>query len=535
MFDLIIRNGYILDGSGQPGFPGDVAVHGDRIAAVGALEGLPAAHVIDADGCVIAPGFIDIHSHSDPTVLANPRVESKVRQGVTTEVTGQCGSSAAPVQGVGRETVAAAYEKHGVAVTWESLEEYREHVAEQGIALNLAPLIGLGTVRMSVMGHDARDALPEEMAGMQDLVRQGMADGAFGVSSGLIYPPGCFTPTAELTELAHTAGEQSGIYVSHIRGESDTLVESVAEAIQIGSDAGVRVHISHHKAAGKRNWGKVKTTLQMMNEARCAGIDIGFDVYPYIAGNTSLATVIPAWAHDGGTDALLERLGDPAVRSRLTEEIHNGIPGWENFAGSAGWENILIGRVESAANKHLEGISIADAAVRRGQSPEDTVYDLILEEKGETISIVLFLMCEEDVERVLAHPLATVGSDSGAAAPYGVLSAGKPHPRAYGTFPRVLGQYVRERRIMSLPEAIKKMTGASAERMGIANRGLIRPGFYADLTVFDPETIADRATFSNPHQYPTGIHYVVVNGTVVLEQGEHTGALPGRVLRKNAD
>jgi N-acyl-D-amino-acid deacylase len=533
MFDLIIRNGYILDGSGQAGYPGDVAVSGDRIAAVGALDAVEAVRIIDADGCVIAPGFIDIHSHSDPTVLANPRVESKIRQGVTTEVTGQCGSSAAPVQGAGKETVRTAYEKHGVKVDWESLQEYRERVEEQGISLNLAPLIGLGTVRMSAMGHDARDANPEELARMQALVRQAMADGAFGVSSGLIYPPGCFTPTTELIELARTAGEQDGIYVSHIRGESDTLLESVAEAIRIGEDADVRVHISHHKAAGKRNWGKIERTLHMMDEARCTGLDIGFDVYPYIAGNTSLATVIPAWAHDGGTEALLSRLRDPGVRSRLTEEIREGIPGWENFAGSAGWENILIGRVESAGNKHLEGVSVAEAALHRGQSPEDTVYDLILEEKGETISIVMFLMCEEDVERVLAHPLATVGSDSGAAAPYGILSAGKPHPRAYGTFPRVLGQYVRERRIMSLPEAVRKMTGASAERMDIRNRGQIRPGYYADLTVFDPETITDRATFSNPHQYPTGIHFVVVNGTVVLEGEEHTGALPGRVLRKN--
>jgi N-acyl-D-amino-acid deacylase len=534
MYDLIIRNGYILDGSCQAGYPGDVAVIGDRIAAVGSLDSAQAHRVIDAEGCVIAPGFIDIHSHSDPTVLANPRVESKVRQGVTTEVTGQCGSSAAPVRGVGKETVAASYEKHGVDVTWETLQEYREQVEQQGVALNLAPLIGLGTVRMSVVGHEARDASPEEMAGMKDLVYQAMADGAFGVSSGLIYPPGCFTPTAELIELARAAGEKNGIYVSHIRGESDTLVESVAEVIEIGEKAEVSVHISHHKAAGKRNWGKVNITLQMMEQARCKGLNIGFDVYPYIAGNTSLATVIPAWAHDGGKDALLERLKDPEIRMRLTQEMRNGIPGWENFAGSAGWENILIGRLESAANKELEGISVAEAATRRGQTPEDAVYDLILEEQGETISIVMFLMCEEDVERVLAHPLATIGSDSGAAAPYGILSAGKPHPRAYGTFPRVLGQYVRGRRIMTWPEAIRKMTSASAERMGIRNRGMIRPGYYADLTVFDPETIADRATsFSKPHEYPAGIHYVVVNGIPVVELGEHTGALPGRVLRKN--
>ncbi len=532
MFDWIIKNGYIIDGSGLAGYPGDVAVLGDRIAAVGDLENAEAHQVINADGCVIAPGFIDIHSHSDPTILANPRVESKVRQGITTEVTGQCGSSAAPISGQGIQHAKENYAKYGVTPSWNTVAEYREYVEKQGVAVNQALLIGLGTLRINAMGHSDREPDSEEIASMQAMVREAMDDGAFGVSSGLIYPPGCFSSTNELVELAKAAAEKNGMYVSHIRGESDTLIQSVQEAIDIGKKSGAAVHISHHKAAGKKNWGDVQKTLRMMEEAQCDGLNIGFDVYPYVAGNTSITAVIPAWAHDGGREALLERLRDPEIRMRLTDEMKNGIPGWENFAGAAGWENILIGRVESESNQDLEGITVAEAAVRRGKTPEDTVYDLILEENGETVSIVLFLMCEEDVERVLSHRLATVGSDSGAAAPYGILSKGKPHPRTYGTFPRVLGQYVRGRRIMSLPEAIRKMTGASAERMGIRNRGLIRPGYFADLVVFDPETVADRATFSNPHQYPVGIEYVIVNGIPVIEQGEHTGALPGKVLSK---
>jgi N-acyl-D-amino-acid deacylase len=535
MFDLIIKKGMIYDGTGAEPYLGDIGVIGDRIEAVGDLSSAVGRVVLQAEGKAIAPGFIDIHSHSDPTILANPRAESKIRQGVTTEVPGQCGSSAAPIYRDGLETVRYSYEKFGVAVDWNTMAEYYDRVNHAGVSVNVAPLIGLGTVRMSVVGHEARRATSLEMDMMKDLIRESMKAGAFGVSSGLIYPPGCFTETNELIELAKTAGEFGGIYVTHIRGESDALIESVAEAIAIGKAAGVKVHISHHKAAGVQNWGKVDLTLKMIEEANAQGVDVAFDVYPYVAGNTSITALIPAWAHDGGTDVLLKRLNDQNIRDQLTAELETGIPGWENFAKAAGWDNILIVRLESPGNKYLEGKTIAEAASIRKQAPQEFVYDLILEEKGQTVSIVMFMMCEDDVEKVLAHPLAMIGSDSGTVAPYGVLSAGKPHPRAYGTFARVLGRYVRERGIMPLAEGIHKMTWASAQRMCIKGRGKIEKGYYADLVLFDPDTIMDQATFQDPHQYAIGVDSVVVNGKVTVYQGEHTGVTAGRMLKMDCD
>lgn len=530
MLDILIKNGEIYDGTGGKPFRGNIGIVGDRILEVGRLEGAEAAEVIDAAGLAAAPGFIDSHSHSDPTLLANPWAESKIRQGVTTEVIGQCGSSAAPLFGLAAAVVDKNYEKYGLKADWTTLAEYGERVSRQGVAVNIAPLAGHGTIRMGVVGQEDRPPTPEEMAGLKRAVAGAMEEGAFGLSTGLIYPPGCFSATEELIELARVAAAYGRIYVSHIRGESDTLLEAVAEAIDIGRKTAIPVQISHHKAAGKSNWGKIERTLAMIDRARADGIDVTFDVYPYIAASTSLATLIPAWAHSGGNDALLARLRDKDIRRRLADEIKSGIPGWENFARAAGWENVLIVRLESEANKTLEGKTVAEAAAERGTTPEDTIFDLTLEEDGQTITTVLFLMREEDVEMALRHPAAMVGSDSGTVAPYGILSAGRPHPRTYGTFARVLGRYARERGVLSLPEAIRKMTAEPAAKYNLKGRGRLGAGMQADIAIFAPELIIDRATFTEPHQYAEGMRYVFVNGKVTVREGEHTGSLAGRVL-----
>ncbi len=530
MYDVIIKNGIIADGTGKEVYKGDVAIAGEKIAAIGDLDSSQSQKVIDVDQKVIAPGFIDIHSHSDATLLANPLAESKVRQGITTEVTGQCGTSAAPVMGEGLKSIQKLYDKFDVQIQWNTVAEYRAELEKKRVSVNTAPLIGLGTVRMDVMGHASRAASEEELKNMEKVIDQGMSEGAFGVSSGLIYPPGCFSSTEELVRMARVVAKYNGLYVSHIRGESETLIASVKEAIDIGERSGARVHISHHKAAGKDNWGKVEETLGMIDDARCRGIDVAFDVYPYIAGSTSLVTLIPSWAHEGGTEALLTRLKDEKIRGRLKKEIREGIEGWENFAAAAGWENILIVRLESDKNKTFEGKTIEEAAKLRDQTPMDTIFDLVLEEEGQTVSMVMFLMCEKDVEQVMKHHAAHIGSDSATVAPYGILGSGKPHPRTYGTFPRVLGKYVREREVLPLAEAIKKMTGASADRMGMKGRGYIQAGNYADIVVFDQHQIEDQATFSAPHQYGKGIHYVWVNGELVVCEGEHTKKGPGKAL-----
>jgi len=534
VLDILIKNGEIYDGSGGRPFRGNVGIAGDRIVEVGQLAEAAATTVIDASGLAVAPGFIDSHSHSDPTLLANPRAESKIRQGVTTEVIGQCGSSAAPLLGPAVAVVDMSYEKYGLRSNWTTLAEYGARLGRQGVAVNVAPLTGHGTVRMGVVGHEDRPPTREEIAGMKRVIAESMEEGAFGLSTGLIYPPGCFSATDELIELARVAADYGRLYVSHIRGESDTLLEAVAEAIEIGRRAAVPVQISHHKAAGQKNWGKIEQTLAMIDRARTEGVDVTFDVYPYIAASTSLATLIPAWAHSGGTGALLARLQDRDTRRRLADEIKGGIPGWENFARAAGWENILIVRLESAANKALEGKTVAEAAAERGTTPEDTIFDLTLEEEGQTITTVLFLMREEDVAMALSHPAAMVGSDSGTVAPYGILSAGRPHPRTYGTFARALGLYARDRGVLSLSEAVSKMTGKPAAKYNIKGRGRLAVGMFADVAVFDPKRIIDQATFTDPHQYAVGVHHVIVNGKVAVKDGEHTGSLAGRVLAPGA-
>ncbi|MCL0089087.1 D-aminoacylase [Dehalococcoidia bacterium] len=524
MFDIIIKGGQVVNGSGASPFRADVGIKDGRIKAVGRLDAdAPAAEEIDATGLIVAPGFIDVHSHSDFTLLVNPRAESKVRQGVTTEVIGNCGSSAAPVKEERLDLLKEQVDLDSMELEWDwlTMAEYLARLRKQGTALNVVPLIGHGTIRAAVMGFDDRAPTATELGSMKGLIEQAMRDGAWGISTGLIYAPSFYADTEELIELSKVAAGYGGVYSSHIRGEGKTLLDAMSEAIRIGRAAGLPVQISHHKAAGSENWGKVVRSLALIDRAREAGFDVTADQYPYIAASNDLSDSLPRWMHVGGKVELLNRLRDPAVRKRLREEMKKP-PGY--------WENVKISYCKT--NKDYEGMSIQEVADLRGIDPYETVFDLLCEEAA-TVSIVHFAMREEDVRTVMQHPAVMIGSDGSALATYGMLNRGKPHPRNYGTFPRVLGKYVRQEKVLPLAEAVRKMTSAPAEKLGLKDRGRIAEGLWADITVFDPQIICDRATYTDPHRYPDGIEYVLVNGTVVIERGEHTGRLAGRVLAHN--
>jgi len=529
--DVIIRNGMVVDGSGNPWVRMDVAIKDGRIVRLGRSLPLTGDREINAEGRVVCPGFIDPHNHSDLSVLFNPRAESAVMQGVTTMIVGNCGISLAPVNPERAELLKrhlSPFIPPGaeLKLEWRSFGEYLRRVEEGGCSCNLASLVGHGTIRIYVMGVERREPTVEELEEMKRLVAESMEEGALGLSTGLIYPPGMFSKTQELIELARVVARYGGVYASHIRGEGDTLIEAVEEAIQIGEEAGVPVQISHHKASGRPNWGRSAQTLRMMEEARMRGVDVTCDQYPYEAGMTSLATLLPPWAHEGGLERLLERLRRPEERERMRRDIEQGVPGWQNWVRDCGWENIYISSVKTERNRRLEGKSLAEAAEIRGEDEFTALCNLLLEEEGAVL-IVLFAMCEEDVRRILKHPLQMVGTDSWAVTPH----VGKPHPRFYGTYPRILGRYVRDEGLLRLEEAIRKMTSFPAQRFGLKGRGLIREGFYADIVIFDPKRVIDRATYKNPHQFPEGIEYVLVNGKPVVEEGRHTGILPGSVIR----
>ena len=527
--DLILRGGRVIDGIGAPARPADVAVRGDRIAAVGELADWTAPASRDVTGLVVAPGFIDMHSHSDLALLLNGHAESKLRQGVTTEVIGQCGFSPAPAPEARRDHIRNMFGFFGEQVEWRwgSFASYLTALRECGISVNVAPLVGQGTIRAVVMGEDNRAPTGAELAAMQEEVRRAMEEGAFGLSSGLIYVPSMYAEVAELSSLAAAMKGHHGIYVSHIRDEREHLLEAVAEAMEIGRRAGVAVQISHLKSADRPNWGKVEAALEAMAEAKeREGLDISYDLYPYTAWNTGLVQLLPAWAREGGWEAIAARLRDPGARGRLRQELAEGArsdPEW--------WSLRMLASVGSEANRDLQGLTLAEIAARRGRSPEEPAMDLLLEENGQA-DMVGFAMSEEDITAALRHPLGMIGSDAAVRAPYGELGRGHPHPRSYGTFPRVLGRYAREQGALSLEEAVAKMTGRPAEKLGLKDRGKVSAGMAADLAVFDPATVADRATYQEPHQYPEGIHLVIVNGVVELDGGEHQGRKPGRVLAK---
>jgi len=526
LFGVLIKNGYIIDGTGNPGFKADIGIEIGKVSKIGDLSLEDGSRVIDANGLVVSPGFIDMHSHSEYSLLLNSKAESKIRQGITSEVNGNCGDSPAPVEGISAEAAEEAKE-YKLDIDWSTLGEYLNRLERQGIALNVAQLVGHGTIRAAVMRHENRPPTREELDEMKGLVAQAMEDGAFGMSTGLFYLSGGFADTDEVIELCKVVAKYGGIYTSHIRGEGDPLIEAVEEAIEIGKKASIPVEISHHKACGIENWGKVRKTLRMMEEARSRGVDVTCDVYPYEACGASLVSMVPNWAHEGGVDKLCERLKDPKNREGIKKEMLKGLPGWESTVKQSGWGRIkVIGWKE---HKEFEGKTIAEIAELKGVDPFDLTFGLIM--KKESLELVDLAMNDKDVCAVITHPLSMVGSDGWALAPYGVLGESKTHPRSYGTYPRILRKYVREEKVLSLENAIRKMASLPAQKLGLRDRGMIREGMWADVVVFNLKTVVDKATYEEPHQYPDGIEYVLVNGEIVIDKREHTGALPGKILR----
>ncbi|MGI6294931.1 MAG: N-acyl-D-amino-acid deacylase family protein [Armatimonadota bacterium] len=528
MFDYIIRKAMIVDGTGKPAYEGDVAVKDGRIAACGKVDG-NAVREIDGSGLVLAPGFIDMHSHTDSNLFVDPRAESKITQGVTLEVCGNCGDSGAPVMDEpGRERLANWRKKHDIADDWVTMDDYLTALEKRPIGVNFITLVGHGNLREAAVGLEDRPATTEELARMRELAADAMRAGAFGISTGLIYAPGCFADTNELIEVSKGIAPYNGIYASHIRSERGHLVEAIEEAIAIGREAKVAVQTSHHKACGGSNWGKVKDSLAAIIQARKEGLDVNSDQYPYIATATSLNILLPKELLDGGREVMLESL-----KSKRQEWIEYLIDqsAKKKFGAKGSWDDILISGVRTDKNRDCEGLTVGEIAAKRGVNGAETAVDLLIEEEI-AVSMVQFGMCEEDVETVMKSDIVMVGSDAGARSTSGPLSAGKPHPRAFGTFPRVLGYYVRERGVIPLETAIYKMTLLSARKLGLADRGAIKVGNWADLVLFDADKVKDMATFKDPHQNAVGIEYVFVNGRLSIENGELTGELAGRVIRK---
>ncbi|MGH7573864.1 MAG: N-acyl-D-amino-acid deacylase family protein [Longimicrobiales bacterium] len=524
--ELLLRGGVIYDGTGAAGVEADVRISGDRIAAVG--RGLPAdgARVIDVRGHAVAPGFIDIHAHTDLGLFAHPNAESKVRQGVTTEVAGQDGSSVAPSSEDRAANVRERYAE-AAAVDVRTLGGFFSSLSARGAAVNLASMVGAGTIRGLVIGADDRPPTDAELARMVELVRRAVADGACGISSGLEYTPGGFASKAELAALAAPFAGTGLPYATHMRNEDDELLTAIEEALEVGRVAGVPVHISHLKAQGERNWWKAEPALRMLESVRAAGRDVTFDRYPYIAYSTGLSNLFPLWSRDGGTAAFLGRLRDPAQRPRIEAAVR------EKIAELGSWDAVQITSTSSESLAWARGERLGRLATERGQEPYALLLSIMIED-GARSGMVGFGMSEENTALMLAHPLGMICSDAPARAVTGPLSAGTPHPRAYGSFPRVLGFYVRERGTLTLEKAIHKMTGMPAARLRLEGRGRLETGAFADVVVFDPDTVIDRATFEAPHAYPVGIPYVIVNGELVIAEGEHTNARPGRVLTAKA-
>jgi N-acyl-D-amino-acid deacylase len=531
-FDLLITNARIIDGTGGPSIAGSVAVRGGKIAGAGGISGA-AVRTIDAGGRVVAPGFIDAHSHSDFSLLIDGNAESKIRQGVTTEVIGESGS-VAPRARLAPGTEAADTRGTGVRPDWTDFAGYFAAVERSKISVNLLSYIGLGQVREFVMGNDERAPTAAELARMTALVADAMKQGAYGVATGLIYSPNAYAKLDELIALSKPAAAAGGIYASHLRYDGDKLREGLAEAIAIGEGAHIPVHVFHFKVTGKKNFGRMPEAIHIIEAARARGLEISADQYPYVASSTGLSQTIPPWAHEGGAAKLAERLKDPATRARIRREMDDPNPTWENRLLSAGtWHNVQLASIsarEAEPYKKYEGMRIDDAAKAAGRDPYDFVFELLIAARG-SVGCVWFIIDEDDLKLAMRQPWVSVGSDGSALATSGPLRAGVPHPRNFGTFPRVLGKYVREEHVIPLEQAVHKMSGLTASQLHFTDRGVIRPGFAADLVVFDPATVADRATFTDPFQYPVGIDTVIVNGRVVLDNGRHTGERPGVVIR----
>ena len=525
MFDILIKDARIINGSESPAFEGSIGIKGERIAAIGDLSESQAKTVIDANGLAVSPGFIDIHAHSEFTLLADPRGEGKVMQGVTTEVSGNCGLSAGPLYGDYFERRKGDLKELGLDLSWRDLDEYFDLVETVGVSLNFASLIGHGNLRGSVVGYGNRKPTEKEMEKMKSLLRDSMKAGGFGLSSGLIYPPGVYSETEELIELAKVVKEFGGFYASHMRSEGDKLLEAISEAIRIGEESGIPVQISHLKTGGERNWHKLEGAFGLIEAARERGIDVTADRYPYTASSTDLDAILPSWAYEEGVEAELKRLSDPDTRERLKKEILTQHPK-DDY-----WETVMVAAVDTEKNRVFEGKTMAEVAREMKKEPCDALFDFLLEEKLR-ISAIYFSMSEENLRRILQRPYVMVGSDSSARAINGPTRLGKPHPRTFGSFPRVLSKFVREEKVLTLEDAVKKMASLPARRLGLNDRGVIKNGAFADLVIFNPDRVHDTASYTEPYAYPMGIRHVIVNGTFVVRDGAHTGKMAGKVLRK---
>ena len=529
-YDLLIRNGRIVDGSGSAGYVSDLAIKGDRIVKIGKLSQTTAARTIDAQGLVVAPGFIDMLGQSETYLLIDPRAMSKVMMGVTTEITGE-GESIAPINERQIKEQEDFLKRFNLTIDWRTLDEYFKRLDKQGSGVNLGTFVGATQVREYVIGYDDRPPTPQELEQMKKLVADAMRDGALGISTSLQYVPARFAKTDELIELAKVARKYGGIYATHQRSEANTIDASLDEVFEIAQKAQIPAEIWHLKTAYKKNWGRMSHVLDRIKQARDRGLDITADIYPYIAGSTALSACLPPWALEGGTDKMLARLRDPQTRQRLKTEISQDQTTWENiYLGSGGPGGVLIGSVVNRELEPLQGKRISEIAEQQKKDPLDAVFDLILADHGQT-GAIYFMMSEDDMRAAMKSPLVSFCTDSGSRATDGPLAGSKSHPRGWGSYPRILGSYVRDEKLLTLEAAIHKMTGAPAARVGLKERGLIKEGMFADITVFDPAKVIDRATFESPNQYPIGIDYVIVNGKLSVDKGQRTSALAGRVLR----
>ena len=529
-YDVIIRNGTIYDGSGTKPLTGDIAILGDSIAAMGNLSNATGSEEIDASGMAVAPGFINMLSWANESLIEDGRSQSDIRQGVTLEIMGE-GWSDGPLN---EKMKAEALKDQGdikYDITWRTLGEYLNFLEKKGVSTNIASFIGATTVRIYVLGYENRAPSKEELDSMKMLVRQAMEEGAIGISSSLIYAPASFSKTEELTELCKEVSRYNGMYISHIRSEGDNFLQALDELIHISESAHIKSEIYHLKAAGKDNWPKIDLAISRIDSARSAGLDITADMYTYTAGGTGLYATMPQWVQEGGQDAWIKRLKDPSIKARVIKEMLSPGKDWENFFYMVGSpENIILGVFKNDSLKYLTGKTVAQVAEARKVSPAEAIIDLVIHDNSPVASI-FFLMTEENVRKQIAIPWMSFGSDEQSLSPEGVFLKSFPHPRAYGNVSRLLGKYVREEKLISLEEAIRKLTSLPAGNMKIEKRGMLKNGYFADIVVFDPGKIIDHATYDNPHQYSTGVRDVFVNGKQVLKQGEHTGLTPGRVVR----
>jgi dihydroorotase/N-acyl-D-amino-acid deacylase len=529
-FDVIIANGHIIDGTGSPWYDGDIGIRNGRIAAIGNLSAAPRKKLIDAHGKVVTPGFIDMLGQSETTILVDPRLPSKIYQGITTEITGE-GGSAAPLTPAIVEADRPGYAHYKVNPDWQTFRQYFARLEKQGMGINLASYVGATQVRRMVLGDADVQPTPEQLGKMKALVRDSMRDGAVGVSTSLMYAPAPYAKTEELIALASEASKFGGIYASHIRNEGDGTAEALDEAIRIGREAHIPVEIWHFKIAGKNNWGKMPELIAQVNKARAQGIDVEADTYAYTAWFNSMSAFVPAWAHDGGDAKLIERLKDPATRARIRKDMETPSSSWDNeWQEISGPQDVIVAVVQDPSLKQFQGKRLSEVAKTWNKDPIDTIFDLLIADKAFT-ECAVFGMSEPDVALAVQQPWVSFDNDSSGTSPEGLLGEEHPHPRAYGTFPRILRKYVREEKKLTLPDAIRKMSALPAQRMRLVDRGVLKEGMWADVVVFDPEKITDKATFDEPNQLSEGMEFVLVNGVPVIENGKMTGSLPGKVLR----